>query len=104
MTIRPLQSLVAAVLILTAASAATAGYPNACCRWMGIGGSDGYHSHYGCPPKPHAMAKQGISAPAATNASQWWMNPAADVEQLPTPAAMPPANDSSGVGQGVIRR
>ncbi|HEY2413367.1 MAG TPA: hypothetical protein VGI40_14040 [Pirellulaceae bacterium] len=105
MTIRLLQSLVAAVLVFTAASAANANYPNSICRWTGIGWSDGYHSHAACPPRPHAVARQAVAAPAAMpSAMPWWTIPAAGAEQVPTPAAPPPANDSSVVGQGVIRR
>jgi len=104
MTIRTLQSLVAAVLVLTVAGAANANYPHSICRWTGIGWSDGYHSHAACPPRPHAVAKQGVAVPVGSpNALPWWMTPASGAEQVPTPAPVP-GDDSSGVGKGVVRR
>jgi hypothetical protein len=98
------QSLVVAVLVFSAVSAANANYPHSVCRWLGTGCSDGYHSHAACPPRPHAAARQAVVIPAAArNTTPWWMIPAANAEQRLTPAQVP-ANDSSVVGQGVIRR
>src|SRR5262245_18518791 len=105
MRIHGLPSLVAAMLVLTTAGVASANYPYSLCRWTGIGWSDGYHSHYGCPPKRHALVQQAGSTPASQpNAMPWWMTPAPEAEQLPPPAPTPQANDASVVGQGVIRR
>ena len=105
MRIRTLQLLVTAVLILMAIGAANASYPHSCCRWLGTGWSDGYHSHYGCPPKGHQLSRQAAGLPAMTpNTLQWWIGPSKSAEQVPTPAQTQPANDASVVGQGVIRR
>jgi|SRR4051812_44020648 hypothetical protein len=105
MTIFLLRSVVAAVAILMVGEAVSAHDVLTVGRWSGIGWSDGYHSHAGCPPKPRVVAHHVVKPqPVKQKPIPWWMVPAADAEQLPAPTPSEPADGSSVVGQGVIRR
>jgi hypothetical protein len=70
-------------------------------RYLGVGWSDGYHSHTACPPK---RALKKAAAPAGP--PPWWTIPADAAEPLPHPAAKRPISTSSPptTGQSLFRQ
>ena len=69
-----------AVTIFTILPAAQATAPNVFGRHLGIGWSDGYHSHAACPPK-HRILHHKQTIVAAPADVPWWKIPA--VESVP---------------------
>lgn len=77
MSIRARFPLVAAVTVLTILPAARGEFPHNAGRCLGVGWSDGYHSHTACPPKAHFVIHKPMAAvkPAPI---PWWKIPATD--------------------------
>jgi hypothetical protein len=109
-------SLMVAVILLPIVPAARAQSPNSCGRYLGIGWSDGYHSHTACPPKRHAIHQRSVGVPVMTTAPiapapasvPWWKIPAVPSEAAPPepiPAPLPQsAPSSSSAGQSLFRQ
>jgi hypothetical protein len=109
-------SLVAAASFLVGMPLAWAHSPNSCGRYLGIGWSDGYHSHTACPPKRHEIHQRQIDGPVMTTAPiapapvsiPWWKIPAAPNEAVPAePIPAPPAQTASSTtvsGQSLFRQ
>src|SRR5206468_2860255 len=83
--------LVAAGLAVAIVPTVRGQSPNSIGRYLGIGWSDGYHSHTACPPKPHAIHQQPVVVPVVTPVPAaapapvpWWKVPAAPPESAPT--------------------
>lgn len=70
-------------------------------RYLGVGWSDGYHSHAACPPKRHVV-RAILPAPSAAPSSApaksipWWMIPADNPENLPAPPDAAPSTSAPG--------
>ena len=101
-------SLLAAVLVVSTIPAARAHTPNAVGRYLGIGWSDGYHSHTACPPKQHAIQQRQVGVPIMTTSPiapapasvPWWKIPATP-ERIPAPEPTPGA---SSAGESLFRQ
>ena len=102
MKIRSVVRSVAIVALLSLATTAQAEWANGVVRWLGVGWSDGYHSHYACPPRHVAAKKQ------TAEKLPWWAIPAADAQPAIStgPTGYPPAGASlfrsPGEGSSVI--
>jgi cell division septation protein DedD len=103
-------SLIVAVILLPIGPATLAHTPNAVGRYLGIGWSDGYHSHTACPPKQHAIHQRPVGVPVMATGPvapapapvPWWKTP---VTPEPIPAPEPQAApSSSSAGQSLFRQ
>jgi len=113
-------SLVVLTATLTIVPAAWGQSPNSCGRYLGIGWSDGYHSHTACPPKTHAIHPWPVAVPVVTTAPimpapappppvPWWKIPATQTqaqpaEQIPWPAAAQDTAAGSSAGSSLFRQ
>jgi hypothetical protein len=113
-------SLIAAVIagsiaVVSTVTAASGQSPNSCGRYLGIGWSDGYHSHSACPPKPKVIHQRPMGVPVVTTARvmpgpapaavPWWKIPATPTEAAPAePMPSPDGSPSAGsAGQSLFR-
>ena len=96
---------------------ARADFPNSCGRYLGIGWSDGYHSHSACPPKAKVSHPRPVAVPVVVTAPvmpapaavPWWKIPAAPpeaapIESMPAPATDGESDSSSSAGQSLFRQ
>jgi hypothetical protein len=113
-------SLITAALALSIVPAASGQSPNSCGRHLGIGWSDGYHSHTACPPKAHAIHQRPMTVPFVTTAPAmrpptsaaqvpWWKIPAAPThaappETIPGPVEPEAAPNPTVAGQSLLRQ
>jgi hypothetical protein len=122
-------TLVAVMLAIAIMPPARGQSPNTIGRYLGVGWSDGYHSHTACPPKPPIVHHRPAPVPVVTTMPPvaaampaparpqipWWKIPATPVEPAPAePAASsaaqpaPPAQagaaDDSSAARSLFRQ
>lgn len=94
-------TIVSVLLAVSAATTLRAEPANSIGRYLGVGWSDGYHSHAACPPKRHVVRTILPGPPAARSAAPaksipWWMIPADNPENLPPPPDAAPSTSAPG--------